>query len=206
VDFKEKAVGDHKVYMGNNTYSDVLGEGKCKISIKGLVIVLHDVLYVPSIRKNLISVPILDNKGHGIKFKYGKVYIRKGNISAKGTKINNMCFIKVDNKNSISHYLCVSESSSYLWHLRLSHINKNKLIRMSKSGLLPHFNSDNFNTCESCIKGKMTNKSSSKHWKSTELLEVIHSDICGPFRTKHIVEWNTLSLSSMIIQGMDIST
>jgi hypothetical protein len=55
---------------------------------------------------------------------------------------------------------------------------------MSKSGLLPHFNSENFNTCESCIKGKMTSKSFSKHWKSSELLEVIHSDICEPFRTK----------------------
>jgi hypothetical protein len=146
---------------------------------KGSIIVLHDVLYVPSIRRNLISVPILDNKGYKIKFKSMKVYIRKWNISVKGTKIDNMYFIKVDNKNFISHYLCVSESSSYLWHLRLGHINKNKLIRMSKSGLLPHFNSEDFNTCKSCIKGKMTNKSFSKHWKSSELLGVIHSDICG---------------------------
>jgi hypothetical protein len=114
VDFKEKAIGEHKVYMGNNPYSDVLGEGKCKISIKGSIIVLHDVLYVPSIRMNLISVPILDNKGYKIKFKSKKVYIRKGNISVKGTKIDNMYFIKVDNKNFISHYLCVSESSSYI--------------------------------------------------------------------------------------------
>jgi hypothetical protein len=59
--------------MGNNTYSDVLGDGKCKISIKGSVIFLHDVLYVPSIRRNLISVHILDNKRYVIKFKYGKV-------------------------------------------------------------------------------------------------------------------------------------
>ncbi|XP_062151838.1 uncharacterized protein LOC133860208 [Alnus glutinosa] len=28
VDFIEKAVDEHKVYMGNNTYNDVLGEGK----------------------------------------------------------------------------------------------------------------------------------------------------------------------------------
>ena len=30
----------------------------------------------------------------------------------------------------------------------------------------------------------MTNKSFSKHWKSSELLEVIHLDICGLLRTK----------------------
>jgi hypothetical protein len=55
---------------------------------------------------------------------------------------------------------------------------------MSKSGLLPKILSKNFNICESCIKGKTTNKSFSKHWKSSELLEVIRSDICGPLRTK----------------------
>jgi hypothetical protein len=184
VDFKDKAVGEHKVYMGNNTYSDVLGEGKCKISVNGSVIVLYDVLYVPSIRRNLISVPVLDSKGYGIKFKSGKVYIRKGNVSVKGVKVDNMYLLKVDNKISISDYLNVSINSSYLWHLRLGHINKNKMIRMSKSGLLPKINSEDFNICESCIKGKMTNKSFSKHWKSSDLLEVIHSDICGPLRTK----------------------
>jgi hypothetical protein len=54
---------------------------------------------------------------------------------------------------------------------------------MSKGGLLPKIDYD-FNICESYIKGKMTNKSFPKHWKSTELLEVIHSNICGPLRTK----------------------
>ena len=27
VDLKEKQLGEHRVYMGNSTYSDVLGEG-----------------------------------------------------------------------------------------------------------------------------------------------------------------------------------
>lgn len=43
---------------------------------------------------------------------------------------------------------------------------------------------DDFNTCESCIKGKMTRNSFSRHWKSIDLLKVIHLDICRPFRTK----------------------
>ena len=55
---------------------------------------------------------------------------------------------------------------------------------MSKSGLLPKILSENFNIYESCIKGKIANKSFSKQWKSLELFEVIHSNICGPLRTK----------------------
>jgi hypothetical protein len=48
--------------MGNNTYSDVLGEGKCKIFVKRSIVVLNNVLYMPNIRRNLIYVSVLDGK------------------------------------------------------------------------------------------------------------------------------------------------
>jgi hypothetical protein len=92
--------------------------------------------------------------------------------------------LKVDNKRSISNYVDLSIDSFFLWHLRIGHINKDKLIRMSKSRLLPKTISKKFNICESCIKGEMANKSFSKYWKFSELLEIIHSDICKPLRTK----------------------
>jgi hypothetical protein len=63
------------------------------------------------------------------------MYIGRGNISIKGTKIDHMYFLKVDNKKSIYDYLTVSVDSSFLWHLRLGHINKDKLIRMSKDAI-----------------------------------------------------------------------
>uniref|UniRef100_A0A2N9F562 Reverse transcriptase Ty1/copia-type domain-containing protein n=1 Tax=Fagus sylvatica TaxID=28930 RepID=A0A2N9F562_FAGSY len=88
VDLKEKQLDEHKVYMGNNTYSDVLGEGKCKFSIGDSVIVLNNVLYVPSVRRNLISVPVLDEKGFEVKMKYDRVFISKGNISVFGVKVD----------------------------------------------------------------------------------------------------------------------
>jgi hypothetical protein len=63
-------------------------------------------------------------------------------------------------------------------------LNKHKMMRMSKSGLIPQINLDDFYTYEPCIKGKMTAKTFSKCWKSSDLLEIVHSDICGPLRTK----------------------
>ena len=72
----------------------------------------------------------------------------------------------------------------YLWHLRLGHINKDKMLCVSISGLIPQIDPLNFNTWESCVKGKMTQKPFTKHWKFNDLLEVIHLDICGPLRTK----------------------
>ncbi|KAK0571052.1 hypothetical protein LWI29_010329 [Acer saccharum] len=46
--FKDKALGEHRLYMGNNTYVDVLGEGDCK----GIDIMRVDVELVP-----LVSFP-----------------------------------------------------------------------------------------------------------------------------------------------------
>jgi hypothetical protein len=62
--------------------------------------------------------------------------------------VDNIYLLKVDNQVSISDYLnvAVSENSSYLWHLRLGHINKDKMIRMRRSILLPQVNYEDFNT------------------------------------------------------------
>ena len=185
VKLEDKQTGEHKVYMGNNTYCDVLGQGTCKFKVNGSVILLSDVLYVPTVRRNLVSLFVLDQKGYTVEFKSGTVVISKGNVSVKGVKDHNMYVLNVDiNKVPISEYLNVSTDCTYLWHLRLGHINKNKMIRMYKSGLIPQINSDNFDICEPCIKGKMSSKSFSKSWKSTDLLEIIHSDVCRPFKTK----------------------
>ena len=164
VAFTEKKVGEHRIYMGNNSYSDVLGIGNCQFSINGTSIVRHDVLYVPNIRRNLISVPVLTQKGFEITFRFNIVLIKKGSVLVKGVRVNDMYSLPIDNKVCISDYLHISTSnSSYLWHLRLGHINKNKMSRMFKSGLLPKVCSNDFEICEPCIKRKMTSKPFVKH-------------------------------------------
>ena len=83
--------------MGNNTYSDVLREGRCKFSIGDSVIVLNNVLYVPSVRRNLISVLVLDEKGFEVKMKSGHVFISKSDISVSSVKVDGMYLLKCDN-------------------------------------------------------------------------------------------------------------
>ncbi|GMP88605.1 hypothetical protein CsSME_00040528 [Camellia sinensis var. sinensis] len=96
--FTEKKVGEHRIYMGNNSYSDVLGIGNCQFSIKGTSIVLHDVLYVPNIRRNLISVPVLTQKGFEVNFRFNTVLIKKGSVLVKGVRVNDMYSLPIDNK------------------------------------------------------------------------------------------------------------
>ena len=62
------------MYMGDNT--------RVQVNFSGLVILqlstrnfleLQDVAYIPSIRRNLISVPILDRLGYSFLFETRKV-------------------------------------------------------------------------------------------------------------------------------------
>ena len=50
--------------------------------------------------------------------------------------------------------------------------------------LLTSFDFGSFETCESCLLGKMTKSSFAKSCeRASELLELIHNDVCGPMST-----------------------
>ena len=69
----------------------------------------------------------------------------------------------------------------YLWHLRLGHINLNKINRLEKDGLLRELIDGTLPVCESCLEGKTTKRHFSVKWQRvTQLLELVYSDVCGP--------------------------
>ena len=52
-----------------------------------------------------------------------------------------------------------------------------------KDGVLKTLDFTDFGTCVDRIKGKQTNKTTKGAKRSSEILEIIHTDICGPFTT-----------------------
>ena len=86
------------------------------------------------------------------------------------------------NTASSSKCLILNEKSSILWHKRLGHISRQRIERLIKDEILSGLNFSDFDTCGDCIKGKLTAKVRNANVdKSTELLRVIHINICGPF-------------------------
>lgn len=70
---------------------------------------------------------------------------------------------------------------SNLWYYHLSYINNMRLDKLAKEDLIDSFNADSQDTCESCLKGKMANAPFlRKGQRAKELLELIHTDVCGP--------------------------
>ena len=74
----------------------------------------------------------------------------------------------------------LSTNEAYLWHLHLGHINPNRIQRLIKDGLLEPLEFDEFPVCESFLEGKMTKRPfNAKGRRAQELLELIHTDVCG---------------------------
>ena len=53
--------------------------------------------------------------------------------------------------------------------------------RLVNNEILPSLDFIDLNVCVDCIKGKQTKHTKKGATRSTQLLEIIHSDICGPF-------------------------
>ncbi|GKC75966.1 retrotransposon protein, putative, ty1-copia subclass, partial [Tanacetum coccineum] len=85
----------------------------------------------------------------------------------------------VSNKRS-KHAL----DSSYLWHCRLGHINKKCMDKLHRDGILQPTHDESLEKCKSCISGKMVRKPFPHQVeRAKDLLGLIHTDVCGPFRT-----------------------
>ena len=74
-----------------------------------------------------------------------------------------------------------NDSPTYLWHCRLGHIGVKRMKKLHADGLLESLDYESFDTCVPCLMGKMTKTPfSGTMERATNLLEIIHSDVCGP--------------------------
>ena len=100
-----------------------------------------------------------------------------------------------------------SSSDAYLWHSHLDHINSNRIQRLIKDGLLEPLDFDDFPVCESCLEDKMTKRPfNAKGRRAQDLLELVHSDVCGPMSTKQEVAMSISLLSLMITLDLAMCT
>ena len=55
---------------------------------------------MPSVCRNLIFVPMLDEKGFEVKIKSGRAFFSKGDIFVFGGKVDGMYLLKCDNNKN----------------------------------------------------------------------------------------------------------
>ncbi|GKE94989.1 zinc finger, CCHC-type containing protein [Tanacetum coccineum] len=147
-------------YMDDDHFAHVHGKGSVVLEFSlGKSITLFNVLYVPKLRKNLISGPVLNKCG------YKQVYESDKYILSKCSN-NGMFMLNLNKVLDDSDYVYMSSSTvvnSSLWHARLGHVHYKRMLEMSKYELIPTID-ENSNQCTTCMLTKITRQ--------------IHSDLC----------------------------
>jgi hypothetical protein len=70
---------------------------------------------------------------------------------------------------------------TFIWHCWLGHIIEKHIERLHKDSFLSSFDFESFDTCESCLHGKMTKPHfTGLSERMSDLLGVVHTDVCGP--------------------------
>ena len=71
-----------------------------------------------------------------------------------------------------------------IWHSRLGHIGQDRMKLLAREGILGPLAKIDLPICENCLAGKTTRKPFGKRVRAEYLLQLIHSDICGPINVK----------------------
>src|SRR5438270_8185829 len=74
-----------------------------------------------------------------------------------------------------------NENSAKLWHRHLGHVSKTRMKYLVSEGILQSLDFSDFDVCIGCIKGKQTKQRRLGSNRSSDVIELIHTDICGSF-------------------------
>ncbi|GJX34128.1 zinc finger, CCHC-type containing protein [Tanacetum coccineum] len=145
----------------------------------GKIVSLFNVLHVLTIRKNLVSSSVLNNCGYKQVIESNKFVLSKhGVFIGFGYLSNQMFRLNIVNDNIASAFMSTSKLNDLiLWHARLGHVHFKRMQDMSKDGLILAFDMDT-EKCKTCMLNKITKKPFQNVKRKTEVLELIHNDLC----------------------------
>lgn len=170
-DFEEEQQG---VTLADGNVLKVKGRGTAYLDLYEGGIKLTDVLYVPKIDYNLVSVLQLTDKHAEVRMNRNEADIyRNGTIVAKAKRKNNSYVFRLNEKVRF----VTDNKQTILWHERLAHPSneKQRLISTSLLGIPKHASlSGKCNTCSITKAVRQQNKGPIP--KATRKLERIYID------------------------------
>lgn len=174
------------VKLGNNTKIIVMGRGDIKLKIRDHTVTISGVFYVPELKSNLLSIGQLQEKEFAIIIQGNCCQIRhpkKGLIAQVNMTANRLFPLHIgdDMQTCLSSRI---QDATWLWHFRYGHLNFNGLRTLQQRNMmlgLPQITCPS-RTCEECVMGKQHRDPFPRRnaWRAKEVLQLIHSDICGP--------------------------
>ena len=192
-----EAIAARKVFMGDDSVLQALGRGSILVDtlVEGGTkrIRFKDVLYVPKLGSNLLSVSKIVEGGLQVQFGGLGCLVKalNGDIQAIASREGNLYRLQCKTVlgGESAQVATSSKEGLILWHRRMGHLNVQSLRALPGlvSGLdLPNLHGDNLlKACEGCIEGKQQRHSFPKEGatRATKVLGLVHSDVCGPMKT-----------------------
>ena len=176
----------NKIYLADGSYVVTEGVGSGRIKIYNELndsqsCYLENVLYIPKLDGNLLSIIKMVQKGICVEFKNNKCTISKNNKEIGVGYVHGNIYTLKTNIEKL--YKTIEKGDIKLWHRRLGHRNFDdlELIRRNKIVDGIEIFGKNNEACENCFKGKFAKlKFEKSESKTNGILELIHSDVCGP--------------------------
>lgn len=184
-------VNDIEVKMADGNFVKVKGKGTVRVETTNKncffkYINISNVLLVPKITENLLSISAFERKGFQVTFKDGTCEIRRsdGKLMMTGKRVNSLYEAEVT--RTTDDTAIRANLSEEVWHRRYGHQNVVTLNKMKNEKIvegLEIINKMN-SKCENCIIGKAAKNSFTSHKEITtkDVLELVHMDLCGPIQ------------------------
>ncbi|GJT25046.1 retrotransposon protein, putative, ty1-copia subclass [Tanacetum coccineum] len=185
--------GALSLYVGNGQCEAVEAIGIFYLCLpSGLEIILNNYHYAPSITRGVIFVSCLYEDGFINCFVNNKIQVSRNNM-VYFSDIPMDGIFEIDLSNSYakesSIYIVSNKrakldlDSALLWHCHLGHISKKRIKKLQHDGLLISTDLRAFEKFVPCMYGKMARKPYTHQVeRSKDLLRLIHTDVCGPFK------------------------
>lgn len=190
------------ITIADGTRLEACGIGNIEISTKAGCITLTDGWHVPTIETNLISVARMVDAGFTVQFSKSICTVSKGGINTElGHRYGALYHLDAESAaftnnqnppNQINLGLSTNQSPSATrdtWHRRLCHRTLNdttlKYIATRVRDMeVSEGTGEAVKICGICALGRQHKEVQTKEReKPSELLSVVHSDICGPMQT-----------------------
>ena len=152
---------------------------------------LENVLLVPNLSYSLLSVSKASSARKVTKFDSSgcEILNEEKKVIAFATRVGNLYHLEHCGKPQ-SMNVADKNSKERLWHRKYGHLGEQNLQKIARKQPVKGFNYDaskRIGFCETCISGKhQCTPFASGTTQSTEVLELVHSDVCGKMQEKSL--------------------
>jgi hypothetical protein len=202
--------------MGGNSFVEVTDKGRIELTNESF----ENVLHAPKISVNLFSVYQMTNSSTRKKFIFTPnsmdIYDMQTNSRVATGEVNHQSrlytfseFIEPDFALLLTH----ADESSRIWHEMFGHLNFRYMQQLSKHRLVDGLPDIHFSkgVCEGCVLGKHPQEKfdKGKSQRASAPLDLIHSELMGPFTHPHPSEkrglFSFLLMISHVLLGSTFS-